>query len=80
MLSRTLQRIDQSLLVIAPQPGGTTAGDKSPGKVHRGFDRRAAVDQIAQKNQVIAARQNRQQVLQRCATSMNIADHPVTCS
>jgi hypothetical protein len=73
----TAQGRDQVLFVVAPQPDGPALFHQAPDALHRGADRRAAVDHIAAKDQPVAAGKALQQLLEGVSATMDVADHPV---
>ena len=69
--------VDQTLFMIAAQPGRASLIDQLPDRGHAGLNFRSTIDEITAKNQLIVGWQNGQELQQRLITAMNIPNHPV---
>ena len=69
--------VDQTLFMIAAQPGRASLMDLLPDHGHAGLNSGSTIDEITAKNQVIVVWQHGQELQQRLITAMNIANHPV---
>jgi hypothetical protein len=75
-----LKGFDQVLLVVAPQPGGSTVADQLPDQMESVCDSRAAVNHVAAEHQMVSGREHGQELDQGGMTAVHITDHPVTLS
>ena len=71
------QRINQVLLMVAAQPGGTSKPHLSPHQIHRSFDPVTSIDHISTEDQMIGSGQHSQQGHQGSVAAVNIPDDPV---